>query len=98
VFFCLSVVLLNYLLYRLRLVPRLISAWALVAVAPYLVAGILVTFGALATSSPLHTSLIVPLAVNELVLALWLLVKGFHSGSAPVPNVGARPERTRTSQ
>ena len=90
--------LLNYLLYRLRLVPRLISAWALVAVAPYLVAGILIMFGALATSSPLHTSLIVPLAVNELALALWLLVKGFHPGSAPALDVGARLERTRTSR
>ena len=36
VFFCLSVLLLNSLLYRSRLVPRWISVWALVAVVPYL--------------------------------------------------------------
>jgi Domain of unknown function (DUF4386) len=91
VFFCLSVLILNYLLYRSRLVPRLISGWALAAVAPYLIDGLLVMFGLLNTSSPLHTVLIVPLALNEMVLALWLLTKGFRPQSsewttAPSPN------------
>jgi Domain of unknown function (DUF4386) len=82
VFFCLSVLILNYLLYRSRLVPRLISGWALAAVAPYLIDGLLVIFGLLSTSSPLHTVLIVPLALNEMVLALWLLTKGFRPQSS----------------
>ena len=47
VFFCLSVLLLNYLLFRSRLVPRLISGWALVAVVPYVADGVLVMFGLL---------------------------------------------------
>jgi hypothetical protein len=45
VFFCLSAVLLNYLLYRSRLVPRWIACWALVAVAPYLADAFVVMFG-----------------------------------------------------
>jgi Domain of unknown function (DUF4386) len=82
VFFCLSVLILNYLLYQSRLVPRLISGWALAAVAPYLIDGLLVMFGLLNTSSLLHTVLIVPLALNEMVLALWLLTKGFRPHSS----------------
>jgi hypothetical protein len=77
VFFCLSVVLLNYLLFRTRLVPRLISGWALLAVLPYLADGILIMFGRLGTSSALHNLLDLPLALNEMVLAVWLLAKGF---------------------
>jgi Domain of unknown function (DUF4386) len=82
VFFCLSVLILNYLLYRSRLVPRLISGWALGAVVPYFIDDLLVMFGLLNTSSPLHTVLIVPLALNEMVLALWLLTKGFRPQSS----------------
>ncbi|WP_113699818.1 DUF4386 domain-containing protein [Nonomuraea lactucae] len=87
IFFCLSVLLLNWVLYRSRLVPRLISAWALIAVVPYLADGLLVMFGVLGLSSPLHTVLIVPLMVNEMVLALWLLIRGFDPATPPA---GAR--------
>jgi hypothetical protein len=78
VFFCTSVIFLNYLLYRSRLVPRWISVWALAAVVGYFADGLLVMFGAIAASSPMHSMLIGPLALNELVLALWLLAKGFR--------------------
>jgi hypothetical protein len=78
VFFCLSVFLLNYLLYRAHLVPRIISVWALVAVVPYFADSLAVLFGVLSPTSPLHSLLIAPLALNEMALALWLLVKGFR--------------------
>ena len=83
VFFCLSVVLLNYLLYRSRLVPRWISVWALAAAVPYLSAGFLVMFGQLTLSSTLYNVMNLPLALNEMVLAIWLLVRGF----APAPKI-----------
>jgi ABC-type glycerol-3-phosphate transport system permease component len=35
-------------------------------------------FGVVNTQSPLHTVLIVPLALNEMALAIWLLTKGFR--------------------
>ena len=79
IFFCLSVAILNTLLFRGRLVPRVISAWALLAVVPYLVDGGLVLFGQLTTTSTAHWLLVVPLAVNEMVLALWLLIRGFRT-------------------
>lgn len=81
VFFCLSVLLLNYLLYRSRLVPRWISTWALIAVAPYLADSFLVMFNLLAPSSTIYSVLFFPLALNEMVLAIWLLAKGFRTPS-----------------
>ncbi len=80
-FFCLSVLLLNWVLYRSSVVPRAISVWALAAVVPYLADGLLVMFDALSLSSPLHAVLVVPLAVNEMALALWLLMRGFNSSA-----------------
>jgi hypothetical protein len=97
VFFCLSVILLNYLLYRSHLVPRLISAWALVAVAPYLVDGLSVMFGVLSPSSPLHSLLIAPLALNEMVLALWLLAKGFRPPAMAYHHIAEASVRARPS-
>ncbi|MEU7895913.1 DUF4386 family protein [Nonomuraea sp. NPDC049152] len=81
-FFCLGALLLNYLLYRSRLVPRWIAGWALIAVVPYLAGACLVMFGVLNPSSAVHTILFSPLALNEMVLAGWLLTKGFRAPSS----------------
>jgi len=80
-FFCLGAVLLNVLLYRSRLVPRWIAGWALLAVVPYLADACLVLLGLLDPSSALQSILFAPLALNELVLAGWLLAKGFTAPS-----------------
>ncbi|GLZ80197.1 hypothetical protein Afil01_50040 [Actinorhabdospora filicis] len=78
-FFCLSALILNTVLYRARLVPRWISGWGLLAVAPYLTGAALVMCGVLGTSSPALFALVVPLAVNEMALAARLLAKGYTS-------------------
>lgn len=92
VFFCLGALLLNVLLYRSQLVPRWISGWALVAVVPYLADACLVLFGALTASSATHSVLVSPLALNEMVLAVWLLTKGFRAPSSAVEGVGSERE------
>lgn len=78
IFFCLGALLLNGVLYRSSAVPRVISGWALLAVAPYAADAILVLYGELTLSSPLHAVLIAPLMLNEMVLAVWLLAKGLR--------------------
>lgn len=65
------------LLYRSRLVPRFIAVWGLVAVA-MLAAGNIAQVNVLDGFTPLML-LFVPIALNELFLAVWLLVKGFSS-------------------
>jgi hypothetical protein len=73
IFFCLSVVLLNYGFVRSSLVPWWISVWGLVAVVPYLAGSVLVLLDVLTQTQSGAT--FVPLAVNEMALAVWLLVK-----------------------
>jgi hypothetical protein len=80
-FFCLGALILNALLFRSRLVPRWLSGWALAAVVPYVIDAGLVGSGALTVSSAVHPVLVAPLALNEMVLAVWLLTKGFRSAA-----------------
>jgi hypothetical protein len=67
-------------LYRSRLVPRFISAWGLIAAAVLLTGSVLEMVGLLTAMSPSALELIIaaPIAVNEIVLAAWLILKGFN--------------------
>ncbi|MFA5347960.1 MAG: DUF4386 domain-containing protein [Methanoregula sp.] len=76
--FCLGALIFYYALYQANLIPRWLSGWGLIAIIPYLAAGLLVLFGFF---GPLSTSEIVlefPLALQEMVMAVWLIVKGFN--------------------
>jgi len=74
----LTALILNYILYQSRPVPRFISVWGLVGAFLMLAAGLLGMFG-LSPFSTIAILLIAPLAMNEMVLAVWLIVKGFNS-------------------
>ena len=63
------------LMYRSRLVPRYIAVWGLVAVA-MLAAGNIAQVNVLEGATPLIL-LFVPIVLNELFLAVWLLAQGF---------------------
>ena len=83
-------VLLYVLLYRTRLVPRFIAVWGLLAV------GLLTVFnlmGADVTNGGPAVLLVVPIAINELFLAGWLVVKGFDQ-RALAPSDAATPTST----
>ena len=74
------------LLYRARLVPRWLAGWGLVGAVPYLAAGLLLALDQIEGVSVTMTLLNMPLAVNELVLAVWLIVRGFDpAGVAALP-------------
>ena len=79
--FCLGALIFNYLLYQTELVPRWLSGWGLIAIVPYLAAGLLAMFGIIHASSPIYAILNLPLALQEMVLAAWLIVKGFNSSA-----------------
>lgn len=72
-----------FLLYRSRLVPRWLAGWGLVAVVPYLVVGLLEVFAVVGPSSTAESMLVAPLALQEMVLAVWLIAKGFSWPVAP---------------
>ncbi len=74
--FGLNALVLNYALYRSLLVPRWLSAWGLAGGAIWLAAGVMVTYGATSL-----TVLAVPIGLQEVALALWLIVQGFSANA-----------------
>jgi hypothetical protein len=80
VVFGLTALILNYLLYQSKLVPRFISVWGFIGAILMLAAGLLAMFG-LGYLSPITVLLGLPMALNEMVLAVWLIVKGFNSSA-----------------
>lgn len=66
------------LLYRSRLVPRWLSMWGLLAAALILARGLLEAFG-IELSGVAQGVLAAPIAVQEMVLAGWLIIKGFDT-------------------
>jgi hypothetical protein len=75
--FCLGALMFYAVLYQSRLVPRWISVWGLVALVPYLAAEFLALFAVLDPLSSTAVLMHIPLAVQEMVLAVWFIVKGF---------------------
>jgi hypothetical protein len=74
--FCLGALLYYSIMIQSQIVPRWLSVWGLVAILSHLVWVNLVMFGA-NSISVLPLLLNLPIALNEVVLAIWLIVKGF---------------------
>ena len=68
-----SAVMIYYLFYRSKLIPRWLSGWGLIGAILYLAAPVSAMFGFALES------LMLPLAIQEMVLAVWLIVKGFNN-------------------
>jgi len=77
--FCLGALMYYYIFYQTRLVPRWLSVWGLLGATLCMVAGMLVMFRLIDPLSTFQVVLALPIAVQEMVLAVWLIVKGFNS-------------------
>lgn len=78
IIFTLSALMLNYILYRTKLVPRFLAVWGFLGAALLLVGGVLNTFGTLTDTSVAGNILFLPIALQEMVFAVWLIAKGFN--------------------
>jgi hypothetical protein len=85
IFFALSALILNYGLYRSKFVPRWLSVFGLVGALIYLSVYLLNLFG-----FNQFLVLAAPLALQEMVFAVWLIVKGFNSSA--IASESARTE------
>ena len=74
-----------YLLYQSRLVPRPLSAWGFIGGTLMLVTAPLGAFGVISFLDTPSILLNLPIAVLEMVLAAWLIVKGFNPSAADGP-------------
>jgi hypothetical protein len=75
--FGLGALVLNFLLFSKRLVPRWLCGWGLVAAALILAARIMMMSGLRLGSSTVFI-MDAPIMVQEMVFAVWLIVKGFN--------------------
>jgi len=91
IFFGLGSMTLNYVLYQTKLVPRWLSAWGFIGAALAIIYALLGIFGVgmgfnfgndilFMLASP-FAILGVPIHVQEMVFAVWIIVKGFNSES-----------------
>jgi hypothetical protein len=66
------------MLYRSKLIPRWISGWGLIALIPYLAATFLAMYDVIEPMGGTEVAMRMPLAVQEMVMAIWLIAKGFN--------------------
>ena len=77
--FCLGAFMYYYLFFQSRLIPRWLSGFGIVAIILMMAACVLALFSGNRITS--YIPLAAPIAVQEMVLAVWLIVKGFNSSA-----------------
>jgi hypothetical protein len=90
--FNLSALLLNYVLYRSRLVPRWLSIWGLIGAALWTIAWFPQAFGA---ELGVLELVFLPIAVQEMVFGVYLIVRGFDSNA--IADLGATGQPSMTA-
>jgi len=76
--FGIGVLMYYYVFYRSRLVPRWLSGWGLAGAALMLVATVYAGFTQDFGFTTVTTVLSIPIGLQEMVLAVWLIAKGFN--------------------
>ena len=77
--FGLGALMFYVLLFQSKLIPRWLSIWGFIAIALHLGTGLLIMFGLQSETSALNTIMNFPIFLQEMVMAVWLIVKGFNS-------------------
>jgi len=89
--FCVGAFMYYYLFFQSRLIPRWLSGFGIVAIILMMVACVLALFSGNRITS--YIPLAAPIGVQEMVLAVWLIVKGFN------PSVSAsKSGKTETNE
>ena len=89
--FCLGAFMYYTLFFRTRLIPRWLSGFGIVAIILMTAACVLALFSGNRITS--YIPLAAPIAVQEIILAVWLIVKGYN------PSVGAsKSAKTETNE
>jgi hypothetical protein len=81
--FCTGATLYYLVFYRSRLIPRWLSGWGLFGTALGFLSELLVLFAVVGSLSGAQMALNIPIAIQEMVFAVWLIWKGFRVPSTP---------------
>jgi hypothetical protein len=76
--FSLGAVMFYSLLYQSKLIPRWLSVWGLIAILLHFSTAFVLMFGLLDEDSQLLLLVNFPIFLQEMVMAVWLIVKGFN--------------------
>jgi hypothetical protein len=79
--FSLGVLMYYAILYRSNLIPRWLSGWGVLGAVLSLAATVLASFTHDFGLESVHTYLNVPIGLQELVFAVWLIAKGFNQSA-----------------
>lgn len=89
---CIGAVMYYAVFYQYRLVPRWLTVWGLVGITLTSISCLLVMFHLIPTAGTIQVVLSLPIMVQEMVLAVWLIARGVN------PSAGASVSaRTATS-
>jgi hypothetical protein len=81
-----------YVFYQSKLIPRWLSGWGFLGLVLTLTSALLAIFGRLIPLSPVFIVFNLVILVQEMVLAVWLIVKGFNPSA-----IASRSAKTATS-
>jgi hypothetical protein len=90
--FSISALVLNWAFLRTGLVPRWLALWGLAGVPLMFASGLLVMFEPLDSHAAALNLLVAPLAVQEMVMAVWMIAKGFRDLPAQLAAPVTTPE------
>jgi len=88
--FSLGALMLYYLLYQSKLIPRWISGWGVFAILLALASEFLTMFHLMSSFSTFDMAVNVPIFLQEMVMAVWLIVKGFNPSA--IASLSAKTE------
>jgi hypothetical protein len=88
--FSLGVLMYYAILYRSNLIPRWLSGWGVLGAVLSLAATVLASFTHDFGLESVHTYLNVPIGLQELVFAVWLIAKGFNPSA--IASVSAKTD------
>lgn len=76
--FSIGALIYYYIFYQSKLVPRWLSVWGLIGITLGVINGLIYMFSDI-PNEMITMLLDLPIFVNEMVLAVWLIIKGFNS-------------------
>ena len=78
---CIGALMYYAVFYQFRLVPRWLTIWGLVGITLTTIGAVLVLFRLIPALGGVQMGLNLPILVQEMVLAAWLIARGFDTGA-----------------
>jgi hypothetical protein len=91
--FSLGALMLYYVLWQSKLMPRWISGWGFLAILLHLATGFLIMFHLQTAFSTINMVMNLPIGLQEMVMAVWLIAKGFNQSA-----IASLSAKTATNQ